>query len=114
MHELSIADAIAETVIEQANNHHASHVKHVSVRIGEANAIVSEALIFCFEVIASSNPLLTGAQLKVDIIPHQARCRWCDCEFHVVQYITQCPRCGHWEAEMLSGTEFLIQDMEID
>ncbi|GCE30454.1 putative hydrogenase nickel incorporation protein HypA [Dictyobacter alpinus] len=114
MHELSIADAIAGTVLEQAILHHASHVKSVHVRIGEANGVVSDALSFCFEAIASSEPLLIGAELKIEHIPHRARCRGCGNEFHVVQYILQCPSCACWEADVLSGTEFLIQDMEID
>ncbi|GCE24302.1 hydrogenase maturation nickel metallochaperone HypA [Dictyobacter kobayashii] len=114
MHELSIADAIAGIVMEQATLHQATRVKRVHVRIGEANAVDTEALTFCFEVIASSQPVLNGAQLEIDIVPHRARCRYCGTEFHVVQCILQCPDCEQWEAEVCAGTEFMIQDMEID
>ncbi|GHO83861.1 hydrogenase maturation nickel metallochaperone HypA [Dictyobacter formicarum] len=114
MHELSIADAIAGVVTEQATLYQATCVKSVHVRIGEANAVDTDALLFCFEVVASAQPMLSGAQLAIDIVPHRARCRHCGKEFHVVQCIMQCPACESWEADVLSGTEFMIQDMEID
>jgi len=114
MHELSIADAIAGVVTEQAALYQATSVRRIHVRIGEANAVDTDALRFCFEVVADAQPLLSGAQLAIDIVPHRARCCHCGREFHVVQCIMQCPVCESWEADVLSGTEFMIQDMDID
>ncbi|GCE08425.1 hydrogenase maturation nickel metallochaperone HypA [Dictyobacter aurantiacus] len=114
MHELSIADAIAGVVTEQAVLYQATSIKSIHVRIGEANAVDTDALRFCFDVVSDAQPLLSGARLAIDIVPHRARCRHCGQEFHVVQCIMQCPTCDCWEADVLSGTEFMIQDMEID
>lgn len=113
MHELAIAESIVQAVNTHATARQAEQVTSVRVRIGEANAVVSESLIFCFELLASSVPLLANATLQVEIIPHRARCRRCEREFAVDHFVVQCPQCETWDADVISGTEFLIQDMEI-
>lgn len=114
MHELSIAQSIVDVVETRAAECNAARVKHVRLRIGEANGIVTESLTFCFEMVASSNPTLAGAQLLIDSVPHRARCRHCDEEFAVTNFIAQCPICQEWSREIISGTEFQVLEMEID
>jgi hydrogenase nickel incorporation protein HypA/HybF len=114
MHELAIAESIVTVVKEQAEKCHASHVSSVRLQIGEANAIVVDSLTFCFEMITALEPLLAGAQLETDSVPHRARCRQCRQEFAVVHLVACCPTCETWDAEIISGTEFRILDMEIE
>lgn len=114
MHELSIAQSIVDVVETHAAECNAVRVKHVRLRIGEANGIVTESLTFCFEMVAGSNPTLAGAQLVIDSVPHRARCRHCDEEFAVTNFIAQCPTCQEWSQEIVSGTEFQVLEMEID
>ncbi len=114
MHELAIADSIVTIVKEQAEKCNASQVTRVRLQIGEANAIVVDSLTFCFEMITALEPVLTGAQLEIEGIPHRARCRHCEQEFAVVHFVAQCPTCETWDTEIISGTEFRILDMEIE
>ncbi len=114
MHELSIAQSIVETVEMRATECKATRVKSVRLRIGEANGIVKDSLTFCFEMITSLDPKLTGAQLLIDFVPHRARCPRCGMEFPVENYIAQCPTCTVWSDDIVSGNEFQILDMEID
>ncbi|GCF09972.1 hydrogenase maturation nickel metallochaperone HypA [Dictyobacter arantiisoli] len=114
MHELSIAQSIVETVEARANEYQATKVKSVHLRIGEANCIVTDSLTFCFEMLTSLEPLLSGAQLLIDTVPHRAKCDRCDSEFPVQNFIAQCPTCDEWSHHIVSGTELQILEMEID
>lgn len=114
MHELSIAQSIFDVVGARANECHATHVKSVRLQVGEASGIVTDSLTFCFEMLASFDSLLAGAQLSIDIVPHRARCHHCAREFPVMNFIAQCPTCEEWSNEIVSGTELQILEMEIE
>ncbi len=114
MHELSIAQSIFDVVEARAAECHATQVKGVRLRVGEASGIVTDSLTFCFEMLASSHPVLAGAQLLIDIVPHRARCRHCAREFPVKNFIAQCPTCEEWSNEIISGSELQILEMEIE
>jgi len=114
MHELSIAQSIAETVEIKAAECNAVRVKRVRLRIGEANGIVTDSLAFCFEMVASLTPILAGAYLSIDRVPHRAHCRCCSREFDVSNFVARCPTCEEWSTEVISGNELEILDMEIE
>src|SRR5207253_10710589 len=77
MHELSIAQSIVEVVEARAAEYNAVRVKGVRLKIGEASGVVTDSLTFCFEMLASLEPTLAGAQLLIDIVPHRAHCHHC-------------------------------------
>ncbi len=114
MHELAIAQSIFEVVEERATECNAVRVKSVRLRIGEANAIVADSLTFCFEMLTDLNPILTGTRLFIDVVPHRGRCRHCAREFTIMNFVAQCPTCGEWSDDVVSGTELQILEMEID
>ncbi|GHO55433.1 hydrogenase maturation nickel metallochaperone HypA [Ktedonobacter robiniae] len=114
MHELAIAQGIAEAVDAQAQSHQATHVREIHLQIGEAQGVVNDSLTFCFEMVASLYPLLEGSRLSIEFIPYRARCQRCASEFTVINFIRQCPTCQGWETEVVSGTEMQIVDIEID
>ena len=114
MHELAIAQSIVEAVEVKAAECNAARVKGVRLRVGEASGIVGDSLTFSFEMLTSQVPLLTGAQLLIDSVPHRARCRHCDREFAIANYVAQCPTCQEWSTDIVSGTELQILEMEIE
>jgi hydrogenase nickel incorporation protein HypA/HybF len=114
MHELSIAQSIVEAVSTKATECRAARVKIVRLRIGEAVGIVVDSLTFCFEMMTDLDPMLRGAQLSIDSVPHRARCIACGQEYPIVNFVMQCPQCKAWSSEVISGAEFQIMDMEID
>jgi hydrogenase nickel incorporation protein HypA/HybF len=114
MHELAIAQSIVEAVEARALECDATRVKDVHLKIGEASGIVADSLAFCFEMLTNEIPVLAGAHLSVDTLPHRARCRHCDKEFAIENYIAQCPTCHEWSTDVISGTELQIVDMEIE
>lgn len=114
MHELSIAQSIVEAVEAKAAECSATHVRQVRLKIGEASGVVSDSLAFCFEMLISLEPVLAGAQLSIDRVPHRALCRHCAQEFDVLNFVVQCPTCKEWSNEVISGTELQIIEMEIE
>ena len=114
MHELAIAQSIVDAVEAKAVECKAARVKGVHLKIGEASGIVGDSLAFSFEMLSTMVPILTGAKLLIDSVPHRARCRSCDREFIITNYIAQCPTCQEWSSEIVSGTELQIIDMEIE
>ena len=114
MHELAIAQSIVDVVEAKVVECKAARVKSVRLRIGEGSGIVAHSLTFSFEMLTSFDPTLAGAQLLIDVAPHRARCRHCDREFTIVNFIAQCPVCAEWSNEVISGTELQILEMEIE
>lgn len=113
MHELAIAQSIVEVVEEHASASQATCVKWVRLQVGEASGVVADALISSFEMLASLSPLLAGARLAIERVPHRARCQRCEREFAIQNCIPRCPHCEEWSADILSGTELQILEMEV-
>ena len=114
MHELAIAQSIIDAVGEKAATCNATRIKSVCLRIGEASGILIDSLTFSFEMLASFDPMLDGARLLIDEVPHRARCRHCNSVFAVAHFIMQCPICQTWNTEIVSGNELQILEMEIE
>jgi len=114
MHEFAIAQSIFEVVCEQAIAYHAARIQTVNLRIGEAHGIVLDSLAFSFEMLASTEPVLAGAHLSVEMVPYRAYCQHCANDFNVLNFVVQCPVCHLWSEEIVSGTEFQICAMEFE
>jgi hydrogenase nickel incorporation protein HypA/HybF len=114
MHELSIAQSIVEVVEAKALENRARQVNSVRLLIGDGSGIAAEPLIFSFEMIASMEPLLSGAKLVIERVPHRARCRKCPTEFTIPDFVTLCPACQGWDCAVISGTELQILEMEFE
>jgi hydrogenase nickel incorporation protein HypA/HybF len=114
MHELAIAQSIVEAIEVKASECNAAHVKGVRLKIGEASGVVTDSLTYCFEMLASLDPTLAGAQLLIDKVPHRAYCHHCATEFSVINFVAQCPACKEWSDEIVSGTELQMLEMEFE
>lgn len=114
MHELAIAQSIFDAVVAKAAECRAVQVKSVRLRIGEASGIVADSLTFCFDMLASLDPVVKSARITIEAVPHRARCHHCDREFAVVNYIARCPLCQEWSGDIISGTELQLLEIEIE
>lgn len=114
MHELSIAQSIVEVVEQRARECQAARVTCVRLQVGEASGVFADPLAFSFEMLAGLSPLLEGARLVIDMVPHRARCRRCEQGFVVKDFIPRCPLCEEWSFDILSGTELQIVAMDCE
>lgn len=113
MHELSLCQAIIDTLQQGATEHHYSRVKGVRLEIGPFAAVDEEALRFAFGV-ARENTLAAGAWLEIIKPPATSHCLTCGKESEIQQRFDPCPHCGNYGLELRSGDEMRILDLEVE
>jgi hydrogenase nickel incorporation protein HypA/HybF len=111
MHELSIAQNIADIVLEQMRIHNLSKVESVMLRIGALRGIAVDSLHFGFDVTVRETPM-EGAKLVVEMVPIHGRCLTCKQEFIMDNWFGDCPFCSNLTVEITSGKELEIISIE--
>ena len=109
MHELSLSSAIVETVERHAAGR---RVKLVTLTIGGLRQVVAESLSFYFEIV-SRGRLCEGATLEQNVIEARVRCKPCDRTWTLDQPNFRCPDCGGSDIDVLTGTEFEVDSIEV-
>lgn len=113
MHELGIAASILETVQAEAERRPGSRITKVGVKIGELSGVDVDALQFGFEALTKDTdwePLV----LAIEPVPRMQRCPKCGLEFRMTEYDPQCPGCGEFMTECISGEQLDIAYMEVE
>ncbi|NUP89992.1 MAG: hydrogenase maturation nickel metallochaperone HypA [Candidatus Sumerlaeia bacterium] len=113
MHEMAIAESIAEQV--EAAIAAAGHprVLEIRVRAGALRAIVPEALTFCFAAVAQGSPL-EGASLQVAVVPVTILCPACGVRAELEDGAPLiCGRCGG-PGDLIAGRELLLESIEVE
>ncbi len=113
MHELGIATSILECVQAEAQHHPEGRITKVGVKIGELSGVDRDALQFGFEVLVKDTewePLV----LELEYVPRMQRCSKCAYEFRMTDFDPQCPLCGEFSTQCISGEELDIAYMEVE
>lgn len=115
MHELSIATALAESLIEYAEKHQVK-VSCAHIKVGPLSGIDPEALQFAWEP-AVENFADCGLKncrlvIKNALIRH--RCRECGSEFEFESWQIECPECKKETLRRESGSEFVLESIEVE
>lgn len=113
MHELSIADAILDTVRSEAGRRPGAHVAKVCVRVGALSGVVPEALSFGFECLVKGTDL-EPLTLVIESTPRRQRCVPCNFTFESAEDNPACPRCGRTDTQFAGGDELDLAYLEID
>lgn len=111
MHELSVAQNIAEIVEQHLPSIGAGSVALVRVSVGEMANVVPESLAFCFEALIEGTRL-GGSHLEIELIPVNCLCRHCRKKFRPNGHAFSCPGCGSGEIEIVSGMELNVVGIE--
>lgn len=109
MHELSLAQAVVDAVVEKTGD---TPIDCVRLSIGALSGVVVDAIRFCFDLVADGTPV-AGARLEIDEPPGHARCRECAREFDVTDPIVLCPGCGSANVDVQSGRDLRIISVEV-
>ena len=109
MHELGITQNIVGIVAEHSAGR---PVKRVVLEVGTLAGVMTDAIEFCFDVVAKGTPL-EGARLEIHKVEARAKCRSCGSEFTQAALFSACA-CGSRDAERLSGEELNIKEYELD
>ncbi|GGZ64484.1 hydrogenase nickel incorporation protein HypA [Streptomyces inusitatus] len=112
MHEMSIAAAVVDQVATAAAERGATGVAAVRLDVGELAGVVPRALDFCFSL-ACAGTVLEGALLITRSVPARARCEPCGTQWAPgLPPDLRCPGCGGARAELLTGRELQIREVE--
>ena len=117
MHELSIASAIVEHVLEFAESDPRKKILGVRLLIGELSCIEPEQLSFCYAAITKETAI-ENSTLEIERVEAEVSCPncsyrgrpkfWEDALSDVVVATLQCPSCGK-AAEAVQGHECTIR-----
>lgn len=113
MHELSIATSIVDTVLREIQRKSLPPVQTIAVRIGALSSVDPEALRFGFDAIIVDTPL-AKTKLEIEFVPVQGKCRACNHEFAVQDFVFACPHCDSGQIDMTRGDELDIAYLEVD
>jgi hydrogenase nickel incorporation protein HypA/HybF len=110
LHELSIADSIVRIAGRQADGR---RVTRVQMKVGYLRQVVPSSLTFGFELLAEGTPV-EGAELEIEQIPAEGRCRGCGLEGRLGGFPLLCPGCGGFDLEILKGEELIVESLELE
>ncbi len=110
MHELSIAQAVAEVATRHADGR---RVSKVEMRVGHLRQVVPDSLVFAFGLVTQGT-LLDGAELAIEHVPASGRCRQCGAESVMEDFPLCCARCGGCDVEVLAGEELSVDVLELE
>lgn len=109
MHELSLCEAIAATVVKHAGDRTAAGVV---VRIGYLRQVVPDALAFCWTMLTEGTDL-EGCALEIEQVPAVIRCAGCGEESTLEAPLMICPACEGDDVTLLSGEEFQVASLDL-
>jgi hydrogenase nickel incorporation protein HypA/HybF len=110
VHELSIADAVVRIACAHAGGR---SVSKVELKVGHLRQVVPSALEFAFGLVAEGTEL-EGAELVMEVVPAEGRCRACGAESALPEFPLVCSHCGSFEVDVLRGEELLVDSLEIE
>lgn len=110
MHELSIARAVLDSALRNAEGR---PVTSVRLRVGALRQVVPGTLAFYFELSARGTPC-EGAALEQEAIPAVLRCEECAQASELKEPSFRCPACGCGRVQVISGEELEIESIEVE
>ena len=111
MHELALSQNIVDIVVERARREGVHAVTRITVEVGMAAGVEPEALRFCFEIV-TADTLARGAELAIETIALQARCRACALSFEPASLVSPCPHCGSYGPLLEQGGELRVKSFD--
>lgn len=112
MHELGVVFYIIKDVKAVAEENKVNKVHSVTLELGEVSTVIPHMLVDCWNWAVKREPLLDGAQLKVENIDAVTYCEDCMGTYSTVKYGKICPHCGSERTYLLKGNEVNIKEIE--
>lgn len=115
MHELSVTERILDVVLRHAAGHNVRRVATIHLRIGELSDLEDEWLQNYFNYL-SRGSLAENARLVIRRTPIVLACNSCGRAFEVKKAelgLSRCPDCGGSRCRLISGREYVVENMEV-
>jgi len=115
MHELQVTERILQIALRHAAKHGARKILVIHLRIGELSDLEDEWIQHYFDYLSRDTPA-ANARLAIERAPIVLRCSSCSSSFQIEKRSlaeAACPTCGQPRCELVSGREYLVQNMEV-
>jgi len=109
LHELSIAIQICRAVAERAEGR---RVASIDVEVGALSGVSADALDFCISEIAKAEGL-GEPRVRISEAPAALKCE-CGEEYTTTDLLKECPSCGGYEREIISGMDIMIRACDLE
>ena len=113
MHELSIAQEIIDVAVQTIPSENYHLVKAIRISIGEFCNIIPDSLLFCYNSLIDSSPIL-NCRLEIESIPLTVYCSSCNVNIEIKQPNFFCSKCGGTDIKIVSGQELSIKEIELE
>ncbi|MDR1048562.1 MAG: hydrogenase maturation nickel metallochaperone HypA [Synergistaceae bacterium] len=113
MHELSLAEAISNTIKGLCAQSAWTRVRRVVLKVGQMRQVDPELLSFAFGV-ASKGTIAESAELAVMELPIVFKCNACGERTGGDGMVFVCLNCGSTNVDLVSGMELTIEAMEVE
>ena len=113
MHELSLAETLVEEVEKVVIRENAAYAVRVAITIGALSGVERGPFEFCWPLVTEGSRA-RGARLEIREAPAVARCRSCGAESEIEMPQMSCGRCRSSDVELTGGTEFKIDEIEVE
>lgn len=115
MHELQITERILNVVLQRAAGRDVSRIVRIHLTVGELSDLEDEWIQHYFNYL-SRGTLAEHAQLAITRAPIVVQCTVCSRSFPTQRDElgnATCPDCGAARLELVSGREYVIENMEV-
>ena len=110
MHEVGIMEQTVDIAIERAKG--VDRIHGLKMRIGKVSGVVPEALEFAFDVVTRGT-IAEGAKLEIETVAVTCYCCDCNLNFQPSDLFYECPECGKFSYQILSGKEIELVSIEV-
>ena len=110
MHEMSVAEAMIDTIADALGGR--AELQSASVTIGPLSGINAESLRFCFTEVADQ--LGFGQpELLVTKMAAAAHCLACTTDYELINPYDRCPNCESLSREVRGGDDFTLDAVDV-
>ena len=113
MHELSLAMAIVEMAVGEAEKNDTGPVQEIELEVGALSGVDTDALEFALSL-AVKDTYLEHATVKIFVIAGSGWCNQCGLSFVMEDVLTTCPGCNMPAGKILGGEELRIVSLVVD
>ena len=114
MHELGLCDAMLKTIrhVLAEEKVETGEVRRIVPEIGELSGVVPRFMEESWKAVIDRTPYADVA-LEIQMLPGYADCLDCSAHFRPTENDFQCPVCGGTKLKPVSGTDMMIQSIEV-
>jgi hydrogenase nickel incorporation protein HypA/HybF len=112
MHEISLLMSVIDKISRLCEQNNWKNILRVTLKVGHLRHIDPEVFAFAFSS-ASVGTNLEGSEISIIEMPIIIKCRNCEKNSDTEDIKFVCPNCGSLKVDIISGTEFVIESIEI-